>query len=171
MVKADSPSGPSAETPVAARGKTPSQLKLDNQLCFAVYAAHNAFTAAYKPLLGPLGLTYPQYLVMMRLWEQDDLSVGDLGAPLHLDSGTLTPLLKRLQAAGLVTRTRDEKDERVTRIRLTETGWALRDKASRIPLQILSQLGLKPQEIFTTRDEVRGLSTRLRAANAPDTDQ
>ena len=104
-------------------------LDLDDQLCFALYAASRAVTARYRPMLEEIGLTYPQYLVMMLLWEQDDQTVGQLGTRLALDSGTLSPLLKRLTAAGLVTRHRRIEDERSVSISLTPAGRALRDKA------------------------------------------
>src|SRR5215204_691154 len=104
-------------------------LKLGNQLCFAVYSAAHAFNAAYKPLLEPLGLTYPQYLVLMVLWEQDGLMVKEIGEKLTLDSGTLTPMLKRLEVAGFVKRKRDKKDERQVIITLTEKGRELRNSA------------------------------------------
>src|ERR1051325_7206567 len=94
-----------------SRGSAGDVLRLDNQLCFAVYAAAHAFNATYKPLLEPLGLTYPQYLVMLVLWQEDGVTVSGIGARLGLDSGTLTPLLKRLETAGLVTRLRDAADE------------------------------------------------------------
>src|SRR3954468_16902148 len=102
---------------------------LDDQLCFALYAASRAMTARYRPMLEELGLTYPQYLVMMLLWEEDHQTVGQLGARLALDSGTLSPLLKRLTAAGLVTRHRRVEDERSVAIALTDSGRALRDRA------------------------------------------
>ena len=111
-------------------------LKLDRQLCFAVYAAGHAFTRFYKPRLDALGLTYPQYLVMLVLWEEDGLTVKGIGDRLFLDSGTLTPLLKRLEAAGHVVRRRDEADERQVRVTLTESGRAMRDRALSIPLEI-----------------------------------
>src|SRR6476620_5280999 len=97
-------------------------LRLDNQLCFALYSASLAMTKLYKPLLEELGLTYPQYLAMLALWEQDGLMVSELGERLSLDSGTLTPLLKRLEAAGFVSRIRDVQDERRVHIHLTTTG-------------------------------------------------
>src|SRR3954471_16564811 len=102
------------------------ELRLDDHLCFALYAASRGFTRAYAPLLEPLGLTYPQYLVMVALWERDARPVHELGTCLDLDSGTLTPLLKRLEAAGLVERHRDRADERVVKIYLTADGRALR---------------------------------------------
>ena len=138
---------------------------LDSQLCFAVHSAAHAFTQAYKPLLTRLGLTYPQYLVMLLLWERDDRSVGELSEPLFLDSGTLSPLLKRLQAAGYVTRAPDPRDERVTRVALTAQGAALRDEARGIPKAILRASGLEIDQLIALRDSIRRLGQSLRAAN------
>src|SRR5215475_15995646 len=104
-------------------------LRLDNQICFAVYSAAHAFNRVYKPLLDRLGLTYPQYLVMLALWERDGVALKEIGERLFLDSGTLTPLLKRLEAAGLVKRNRSTEDERQVRIALTAQGQALKEKA------------------------------------------
>src|SRR6187200_10539 len=113
---------------------TPDQaLALDNQLCFALYSASLAMTKLYKPLLDELGLTYPQYLAMLALWEQDGLMVSEIGDRLSLDSGTLTPLLKRLEAAGLVSRIRDVQDERRVHITLTAAGRKLKARAQKIP--------------------------------------
>src|SRR4051794_6339033 len=97
-------------------------LSLDSQLCFSIYAAGHAFNRFYKPLLGPLGLTYPQYLVLLALWEEDALTLKTIGERLLLDSGTLTPLLRRMEEAGLVSRARDVEDERLVRVRLTPKG-------------------------------------------------
>ncbi|HVR50963.1 MAG TPA: MarR family transcriptional regulator, partial [Pseudorhodoferax sp.] len=108
-------------------------LQLDHQLCFALYSASLAMTKLYKPLLAPLGLTYPQYLAMLVLWEQDGPMVSALGERLGLDSGTLTPLLKRLEAAGLVQRERAAEDERRVRVRLTPAGRRLKVRAAKIP--------------------------------------
>src|SRR3712207_3559227 len=105
---------------------TPDPLRLDQQLCFAVYATAHAFTAAYKPVLEPLGLTYPQYLVLLVLWERDGLSAREISARLQLDPGTLTPLLKRLERSGYVQRRREPANERQLRVELTEAGLALR---------------------------------------------
>ena len=116
-------------------------LLLDQQLCFALYHASRAMTRAYGPLLEPLGLTYPQYLVMLVLWEEKVASVKELGERLALDSGTLTPLLKRLEQAGLVTRTRDAADERVVRIALTEEGRKLRSRARNVPAELACRAG------------------------------
>lgn len=142
---------------------TPPQLRLENQLCFAVYSAAHAFAQAYRQWLEPMGLTYPQYLVMLLLWEQDGRSVNELGQPLMLDSGTLTPLLKRMEKAGLVTRRRDDRDERVTRIFLTGDGRRLRAKAETIPPALLCATDLSLDEATTTRDKMKTLSQRLRA--------
>ncbi|MDQ1081064.1 MarR family winged helix-turn-helix transcriptional regulator [Pseudoroseomonas cervicalis] len=106
---------------------------LDRMLCFAIHSTAHAIQRAYKPFLDRLGLTYPQYLVMVVLWEQDSRTVGSIGEKLFLDSSTLTPLLKRLEAAGLVSRARDPQDERQVRIQLTEAGRALQQEARQIP--------------------------------------
>ena len=141
-------------------------LLLENQLCFSLYAASRAMTAAYAPLLAPLGLTYPQYLVMLVLWETEDLSVKALGERLQLDSGTLTPLLKKLEGQGLVTRTRDEADGRVVRLTLTGPGRALKNKAKQVPPALVCQVGLDLQGIARLRKELTALTQALRAANA-----
>jgi DNA-binding MarR family transcriptional regulator len=117
-------------------------LRLDSQLCFLLYAASRAVTQAYVPLLGPLRLTYPQYLVMLVLWEDDGATVGRIGERLHLDSGTLTPLIKRLAAQGLVTRERSPEDERVVHVRLTPAGRRLREKAEGVPVAMFCRTGL-----------------------------
>ena len=141
--------------------KTPGALSLDNQLCFAFYSVSHAFNRAYRQFLDPLGLTYPQYVVLLVLWEQDDLSVKEIGDRLFLDSGTLTPLLKRLEAAGHIRRSRDKKDERQVRISLTGTGRALRDKAEEIPKQVGCVLGLSYDEARALTREVAKLRSRL----------
>ena len=141
-------------------------LKLDNQLCFAVYAAAHAFNATYKPLLEPLGLTYPQYLVMLVLWQEDGVTVSSIGGRLGLDSGTLTPLLKRLETAGLLTRLRDAADERQVRITLTATGRALKQKAKAIPQELFCALGLPLGEIGALRGRLETLAANLRAYEA-----
>ncbi len=119
-------------------------LALDNQFCFALYSASLAMTKTYKPFLETLGLTYPQYLVMLVLWQQDDVLVKTIGEQLFLDSGTLTPLLKRLEASNLIVRARDDVDERQVRITLTKEGRALKKKAQDIPRQVLCASG-QPQ--------------------------
>ena len=141
---------------------SPPELLLENQICFAVYSAAHAFAQAYKPHLDPMGLTYPQYLVMLLLWEQDGRSVNALGQPLHLDSGTLTPLLKRMEKAGLVTRQRDTKDERIMRIHLTDHGRALRERARAIPPAMLCASGLELDGLMALHEEVKALGRNLR---------
>lgn len=137
--------------------------RLDNQICFAVYSAAHAFNRVYKPLLDRLGLTYPQYLVMLVLWERDDVPVKDIGERLFLDSGTLTPLLKRLEAAHLVKRTRSSKDERQVLIALTAQGHALKDKARAVPQSILAASDCSVSELFAMKDEIVALRDRLNA--------
>ena len=139
-------------------------LLLDSQLCFAVYSTAHAFNRLYKPLLDKLGLTYPQYLVMMVLWEQDDLAIKEIGLRLHLDSGTLTPLLKRLEAAGMLTRTRSASDERHVRIELTEAGRALKQKAGAVPAGIFNACGMGLEELQSLRKQMVSLRQMLNAA-------
>jgi MarR family transcriptional regulator, organic hydroperoxide resistance regulator len=139
---------------------------LDQQLCFSLYAASRAMTAAYGPLLEPLGLTYPQYLVMLVLWETDDVSVKDVGARLQLDSGTLTPLLKKLEAQGVLRRARDERDARVVRLTLTTAGKNLKRKAPAIPRELACQTGLTLSAVARLREELTALTHTLRQANA-----
>lgn len=141
--------------PVAAPGSANDPLLLDRQVCFPLYAATNLVNRMYGPVLGELGLTYPQYLVMLVLWEDAPKSVGALGGRLHLDSGTLTPLLKRMEAAGLVTRTRDPEDERRVLIGLTDAGRELRNRAVHVPM-IMSG-GYQPEELLDLRDRVKAL--------------
>ncbi len=123
-------------------------LRLENQLCFALYSASNAIIRAYRPLLEQLELTYPQYLVMMVLWAQDGCSVKDLGEQLFLDSGTLTPLLKRLELKGYVIRSKNEQDERVRVLRLTDAGKALKQQAADIPCQMRDLLQLNDASLL-----------------------
>jgi DNA-binding MarR family transcriptional regulator len=139
-------------------------LHLNNQLCFAVYSTAHTFNRIYKPLLEPLGLTYPQYLVMLVLWEEDGATVKEIGEKLHLDSGTLTPLLKRLEAAGQVTRTRDTADERQVRIALTPAGRALKAKAKSIPTRLLAATGRSVADIKALKAEVLRLQDSLNQA-------
>ncbi|HEV2609498.1 MAG TPA: MarR family transcriptional regulator [Noviherbaspirillum sp.] len=136
-------------------------LALDNQLCFALYSASLAMTKTYKPYLDKLGLTYPQYLVMLVLWQQDDVLVKAIGERLYLDSGTLTPLLKRLEASSLIARTRDEADERQVRITLTKEGRALKKKAQCIPQQILCASGQTPDAIQELREQLTAIRNDL----------
>jgi len=123
---------------MAKKHATDLPLILGNQLCFAIYSTAHAFNRVYKPLLAGLGLTYPQFLVMLVLWERDGLPVKDIGGRLFLDSGTLTPLLKRLEASDLVKRNRSTEDERQVLIALTSRGQALREKARAVPQAILA---------------------------------
>ena len=139
-------------------------LLLSNQVCFALYSAQHAMTRVYRRLLDELGLIYPQYLVMLLLWEADGRSVKELGDRLGLDSGTLTPLLKRLEAQSLVRRTRDAADERVVRIHLTAQGSALKDKAACVPAGVLAASGRTPAELGTMREDLRRLRAALDAA-------
>lgn len=138
-------------------------LRLDNQICFAVYSAAHAFNRVYKPLLDRLGLTYPQYLVMLVLWERDDVPVKDIGEKLFLDSGTLTPLLKRLEAAYLVKRSRSREDERQVLIALTPQGHALKEKARAVPQSILAASDCSVSELVAMKDEIVALRDRLNA--------
>ncbi|MGV8936139.1 MAG: MarR family winged helix-turn-helix transcriptional regulator [Allorhizobium sp.] len=142
------------------------ELTLDRQLCFAVYGAAHAFTRAYKPLLEPLGLTYPQYLVLMALWQTDGLQVKAIGAALGLDSGTLSPLLKRLQQAGYVRRERDEADERKVMISLTEKGRALKQQAASVMLSIGKATGCDLEDIGALRDRLQALRDNLIGSDA-----
>ncbi len=146
--------------------RTPSAdaaLLLDNQLCFALYSASLAMTKLYKPLLDELGLTYPQYLVMLVLWEDDGLPVSGLGQRLGLDSGTLTPLLKRLEGAGLVSRMRDVADERRVHIHLTAAGRRLKARAAKVPACVLEATQCSIAELQQLTRQVRALRERLAA--------
>jgi len=134
---------------------------LEDQLCFALYAASRAMTARYRPLLDAIGLTYPQYLVMMLLWEEDNQTVGQLGARLSLDSGTLSPLLKRLTTAGLVTRHRRVEDERSVAIALTDTGRALREKADAISREIICALDLDRADFADLKAKLNLVTERV----------
>lgn len=141
-------------------------LKLEDQLCFSIYAAQHAFNRFYKPLLGPLGLTYPQYLVLLTLWEQDGLPVRAIGDRLGLDSGTLTPLLRRMDESDLVTRIRDKLDERVVRIHLTARGRRLEAKAANFPQQIGAAASCSAGELDALRRLIFRLRDDLDAASA-----
>lgn len=141
--------------------KTDALLQLDNQLCFALYSASLAMTKVYKPHLDEMGLTYPQYLAMLALWERDGLMVSELGEKLYLDSGTLTPLLKRLEASGLITRIRDVQDERRVHITLTAAGRKLKSSAAKIPACILSASQCSISEISSLTRQVQALRQHL----------
>jgi DNA-binding MarR family transcriptional regulator len=143
----------------------PTTPLLDEQICFALYAASRALTARYRELLEPLGITYPQYLVMLVLWEQGPTGVSGLGERLHLDSGTLSPLLRRLEGQGLVTRTRVPGDERSVRVELTADGEGLRAAAADIPTSICAATGLDPAAIAALTAQVGELGDSVRAAS------
>ncbi|MFD3654123.1 MarR family winged helix-turn-helix transcriptional regulator [Streptomyces sp. NPDC058620] len=147
----------------AARGSHPPapSLLLDDQLCFALYAAQRAVTAAYRPLLDELGLTYPQYLVMLVLWERGELPVKELARSLHLDYGTLSPLLKRLEGAGLVRRVRSPADERSVLVEPTADGAELRERAACVPGELFHAAGLASAEVARLRTELHRLTARL----------
>lgn len=139
---------------------TPS-LKLGDFICFSLYSASHAFTRVYKPLLDRIGLTYPQYLVMVLLWEQDGQTVGRIGEQLFLESSTLTPLLKRLEAAGHVTRERNPADERQVLIRLTESGRALKDQTAGFFNQLTDAIGMSTEDVVRLRDNIQALRDNL----------
>lgn len=136
-------------------------LLLDNQLCFALYSTSLAMTKLYKPLLAEMGLTYPQYLVMLALWERDDVTVSKLGERLFLDSGTLTPLLKRMEAAGLLQRRRSGQDERRVLVTLTPTGRALKTKASCIPSGLVKASHCSLPELMALTKDIQALRRHL----------
>ena len=142
---------------------TNAMLQLDNQLCFALYSTSLAMTKVYKPLLADLGLTYPQYLAMLVLWERDGLMVSELGDKLYLDSGTLTPLLKRLEVSGYISRIRAVEDERRVTITLTPSGRKLKTRAAKIPGCILSASQCALPELMTLTSQVQALRQRLAA--------
>lgn len=140
-------------------------LKLENQLCFAVYACSREITKFYRPVLEELGLTYTQYVTMLALWEEEGLTVKELGNRLYLDSGTLTPLLKKLQAMGLITRQRDVQDERNVLIGLTPNGAALKEKAVGIPMKLSCDSGVSLEEAAAIRDQMNALLDRIKQAS------
>jgi DNA-binding MarR family transcriptional regulator len=145
-------------TSLAAQGAPQG---LDGQLCFALYSAHLAMTKVYRRVLADLGLTYPQYLVMLVLWERDGLTVSELGARLYLDSATLTPLLKRLQSSGLVTRTRGAADERQVLISLTPAGRAMQAQAASVPEGAFCATGCSLEEAGALKDQLEALRANL----------
>ncbi len=134
---------------------------LDDQLCFALYSASRAVTAAYRPVLAELELTYPQYLVMLAVWERGEVPMKELGAALGLDYGTLSPLLKRLESAGLLRRERQTEDERLVTVAATERGDALRERAGRVPATMGRLYGMTAAEAAGLRDQLRALVDRL----------
>lgn len=138
-------------------------LALESQVCFAAVLAARTVVSVYRPILEPLGLTHPQYLVMLALWERDGRSISDLGSALQLEPATLTPLLKRLQAAGLVQRARSEQDERVVRVTLTDAGRALRAEAEHVPGRVAATTGMSVAELTGLRDTLHRFVERLGA--------
>lgn len=145
-----------------------AQLQLDNQLCFALYRASRAVIRSYGPALDALGLTYVQYLALLVLWQEAPLPVGSIGARLHLETSTLTPLLKRMEESGLVTRTRDPKDERRVLIDLTPEAWAMRERARGVPEQVSSCFALAPDEARRLHRTLTELADTVEgAAGAP----
>lgn len=132
-------------------------LSLDNQLCFALYSSSLLMTKLYKPMLDEIGLTYPQYLAMLALWEEDGVTVSALGGRLYLDSGTLTPLLKRLEKAGLIVRERNAEDERQVLVRLTPAGRALKRQAAAIPKKLAASSGVPVAELIALRKKLQKL--------------
>lgn len=149
------PAAPNAQPPQTA------SLKLDDQLCFALYSTSLALNKVYRKLLAGLGLTYPQYLAMMVLWERDQITVSEIGERLYLDSATLTPLLKRLEGAGLISRTRARDDERQVVIALTEAGRALQEPARAVPMGIFGAAGCAPEQIGSMKSQLESLRTNL----------
>ncbi|RDZ27851.1 MarR family winged helix-turn-helix transcriptional regulator [Lysobacter silvisoli] len=147
--------------PTAPAAPTAGSLKLDDQLCFALYSTGLALNKVYRKLLAGLGLTYPQYLVMMVLWERDGVSVSEIGQRLYLDSATLTPLLKRLQSAGLVDRSRARGDERQVIVSLTQAGRALQEPARAVPLGIFGAAGCAPEVAGSIKSQLEDLRTHL----------
>lgn len=136
-------------------------LNLDNQLCFHLYTASRKITQAYRPYLQQLGLTYPQYLVMLVLWKTDGINVSELGQQLYLDSGTLTPLLKRMEQQGLLDRKRSNLDERVVEIHLSEQGWQLQQEAVCLPEAFLGELDTPVTELLQLKEQLSGLIKKL----------
>lgn len=136
-------------------------LKLDNQLCFALYACSREVTKLYKPFLDEIGLTYTQYITLLVLWEKDNITVKELGSKLHLDSGTLTPLLKKIENMGLVTRIRDKEDERNVYVKLTDDGIKMKDKAVEIPFKLFCSTGISAEEAVLLKDKLRGMLNTL----------
>ncbi|WP_010494931.1 MarR family winged helix-turn-helix transcriptional regulator [Paenibacillus elgii] len=136
-------------------------LKLDNQLCFSLYACSRAISRMYRPLLDELGLTYPQYLVLLVLWEKEESTVKELSEILDLDSGTLTPMLKRMEAAGLVQRKRSSEDERVVIVRIADKGLALQHKAVCIPQALFASSGMTLEQLAELNRQVKAMMTHI----------
>ncbi|MFG2885399.1 MarR family winged helix-turn-helix transcriptional regulator [Streptomyces sp. NPDC048297] len=164
-----SPTPPTSTDTAAATDPDADWLRLDNQICFSLNAASRAFNRVYRVVLKDLGLTYPQYLVMLVLWEQGDAPVKTLGERLRLDSGTLSPLVKRLETAGLVRRERSAQDERSVWVRLTDEGAALRGQALRVPRRIAAATGFDLTEITDLHNRLDRLTRSLDAASLDET--
>ncbi len=143
--------GQATSEPGDVEPATDDLLRLESQVCFALAVASRSVIALYRPVLEPLGLTHPQYLVMLALWEESPRTVAGIGRALQLEPATLSPLLKRLEASGLLTRDRDPRDERMLRVALTAEGRRLRQKALRVPAQIIRRLGMQPSELENLR--------------------
>lgn len=141
--------------------ENPECLKLDNQLCFPLYVIAKEITGLYRPFLDELDITYPQYLVMMILWEHDGLPVNSIGEKLYLDSGTLTPLLKRLEAKGFISRKRKKEDERVVEVFITESGKALQLKACEIPGKLLQKIDAAPEDWIDLKESVQKILNKI----------
>jgi MarR family transcriptional regulator, organic hydroperoxide resistance regulator len=153
-----------ATPPAAGQDRSEDWLRLDLQICFSLHAAARAFNGVYRVILKDLGLTYPQYLVMLVLWERGDLPVKKLGELLRLDSGTLSPLVKRLETAGLVRRERSARDERSVEVRLTAQGAALRERALEVPRRIIAATGAPADDIGDLKERLDTLTRSLDAA-------
>lgn len=136
-------------------------IKLSNQLCFSLYSANNAVIRAYRPFLEEIDLTYSQFIVMMALWEKNEISLKELGQLTRLDSGTLTPVVKRLEKKGFLIRTRSSEDERLRMLSLTEHGWATRDEAAKIPALVKCQIGLPKEILHSTLKNCEDITTQL----------
>ncbi|MFB7138878.1 MarR family winged helix-turn-helix transcriptional regulator [Gottfriedia sp. NPDC056225] len=142
-----------------------NQLLLENQLCFSIYACSREITKLYRPILDEIGITYPQYLALLSLWEKDQQTVKELGGTLFLDSGTLTPMLKRMESAGLIYRKRDSSDERKVFITLTEDGKALKEKAYCIPEKFFNESDTTQEEFLTILSQIKALLQKVQSAN------
>lgn len=148
--------------------RPPDNLRLERQLCFALYSATHAMTRAYRRALAPVGLTYPQYLVMLALWERDGIGIGEIAATLDLDAATVTPLVKRLEAAGWVARERVPGDDRALSVKVQAKGWALRPEVAEIQRGIARRTGLEAAEFDRLKQSLRELAAQLNRALAPD---
>ncbi|PEJ56744.1 MarR family transcriptional regulator [Bacillus sp. AFS002410] len=142
-----------------------NQLLLENQLCFSIYACSREITKLYRPILDEIGITYPQYLALLSLWEKDQQTVKELGGTLFLDSGTLTPMLKRMESAGLIYRKRDSSDERKVFITLTDDGKALKEKAYCIPEKFFNESDTTQEEFLTILSQIKSLLQKVQSAN------